>query len=317
MMKTFRKEIGYILLTLLVASIIIFFLVEIMPGDVAQMILGRAATPEALVGLRAHLGLNKPAYVRYLVWLSHFVRGDFGESVFMTGVKIAPLILRKSLNSIILAGFGLIILVPVSLLGGIIAGLNKGKWIDHVISILGLLLMSLPSFVTGIILILIFSVSWRVLPTSSNIPPGETLFSSLERIILPAFSVTLVMFGYIVQMMRSSMIQELESNYVRTAILKGLPRNYVIFKHVIRNALLPSITVIGMNIGWLFGGLIVVETLFAFPGIGYLMYSAIQMRDMPLIEASAMLITLVYVVSSVTTDLLYSFLNPRIRYSEN
>jgi peptide/nickel transport system permease protein len=317
MMKKFRKDLGYILLTLLVASIIIFFLVEIMPGDVAQKILGRASTPEALAGLREHLGLNKPAYVRYLVWLSHFVRGDFGESLYMTGVKIAPLILRRSLNSIVLAGFGLIMLVPVSLIGGIIAGLNKGKWIDNIISVSGLLLLSLPSFVTGIILILIFSLSLRTLPPTSNIPLGETIFSSMEKIILPALSGTLGMVGYIVRMMRSSMIQELESNYVRTAILKGLPSNYVTFKHVIRNALLPSITVIGMNIGWMFGGLIVVETLFAYPGIGYLMFIAIQRRDIPLIEATAMIITLVYMVSSVTTDLLYSFLNPRIRYSEN
>jgi len=287
-----------------------------MPGDVAQMILGQSSTPEALSGLREHLGLNKPAYIRYFVWLSHFVKGDLGESLYMTGVKITPLVLRRSLNSIILAVFGLGVLIPISLICGIIAGLNKDKWIDQVISSLGLLLLSLPSFVTGIILIFIFSVSFRLLPATSNIPLGKSIFSSLERIILPAVSVTLVMFGYLVRMMRSSIIQEINSDYVRAAFLKGLPRSYIIFKHILRNALLPSITVIGMNIGWLFGGLIVVEALFGYPGIGYLLLIALRARDIPLIEATTMIITFTYLISSLITDLLYSVLNPRIRYSE-
>lgn len=303
-------------LSLFVASILIFILVELMPGDVARIIMGQYATPEALSALRQKLGLNKPPYIRYLLWLSQMLRGNFGESLYMEGVKIGPLVWRRALNSALLAFTGLVFFTPISLLLGVVAGIKEGKWLSSLISISGLFALSIPSFVTGIFLIVIFSLVFHLLPASSSIPPDITIFQSLDRLVLPAVSVSLVMFGYVARMTRSSMMTVLRSNYIRTAVLKGLPRRYVIFKHALKNALLPSVTVIGMNIGWLFGGLIVVETLFGYPGIGHLLVLALQSRDIPLVEVIMFLIVFVYLVANFVTDLIYSVLNPRINVRE-
>jgi peptide/nickel transport system permease protein len=174
--------------------------------------------------------------------------------------------------------------------------------------------MALPEFVSGIILITLFAIKIPLLPITSIIPIGETLWENLNILILPALSITLVMFGYVSRMQRSSMLTVMNSDYIRAAILKGMPRGYVIFRHALKNALLPTITIIGMNMGWLFGGLIVVETLFGFPGLGSLTLSAIKTRDVPLLEASVLFITFIFVVSTFITDMMYLFLNPRIRF---
>jgi len=290
MLKFLGRRLLFIGLSLFVASILIFILVELMPGDVAKVIMGQYATPEALSALRQKLGLNKPPYIRYLLWLSQMLHGNFGESLYMEGVKIGPLVWRRALNSALLAFVGLVFFVPISLLLGVVAGIKEGKWLSSLISISG--------------------------PATSNIPPDSTIFQSLDCLVLPAVSVTLVMFGYVARMTRSSMITVLRSNYIRTAVLKGLPRRYIIFKHALKNALLPSVTVIGMNIGWLFGGLVVVEALFGYPGIGFLLVLALQSRDIPLIEVIMLLIIFVYLVANFVTDLIYSVLNPRINVRE-
>jgi peptide/nickel transport system permease protein len=175
-------------------------------------------------------------------------------------------------------------------------------------------MMALPEFVSGVFLLAFFSVKLGIFPIVSVIPIGETLFQNLDILILPAFSITIVMFGYISRMQRSSMIQVMNADYIRAATLKGLSKRYVIFKHALKNALLPTITIIGMNMGWLFGGLVVVETLFAYPGMGSLLLTAIKTRDVPLIEACVLLITLIYSVSTMITDIIYGYLNPKIRF---
>lgn len=314
MLKVLCRKLSFVGLSLFIVSGLIFFLVEIMPGDVAQLILSQYATPEALAALREKLGLTKPPHVRYLLWIGRILRGDFGESLYMSGVRIGPLVLRRALNSAVLCALALAGFVPLSLGLGTVAGLNEGKRLDSFITIFGLFALSLPEFVTGIFLIVVFSLVLHWFPPFSSIPPGTNLFKSVRYLILPTASVSLVMFGYVARMTRSSMITVLRSNYIRTAILKGLPKHYVIFKHALKNALLPSITVIGMNIGWLFGGLIVVESLFGYPGLGYLMVLALRSRDVPLIEATALFITLSYLLSNFATDLIYLILNPRIRY---
>ena len=314
MLKVLCRKLLFMGLSLFIVSILIFLLVEVMPGDVAQMMLGQYATPETLAALREKLGLTTPSHVRYLLWVGRILHGDLGKSLYMSGVKIGHLILRRALNSIVLCALSLAVFVPLSLGFGIVAGLKEGKWLDSSITIFGLFALSLPEFVTGVFLIITFSVGLHWFPASSAIPPDTNLFESVRYLILPTVSVSLVMFGYIARMTRSSMIVVLRSNYIRTAILKGLPKHYVIFKHALKNALLPSITVIGMNIGWLFGGLIVVEALFGYPGLGYLVVSAVRSRDVPLIEVTALFITLVYLLSTFATDLIYSILNPRIRY---
>ncbi len=302
------------ILTLVVMSFLIFLLVEIMPGDVAQTVLGQSATPESLAALRESMGLNDPLMVRYGHWAGKFIRGDLGESLYMRGIQINTIFWRKVGHSIILALTALIFYVPLSLFFGVFAGVKAGKLPDSIISFFGLATMALPEFVSGIILITLFAIKIPLLPITSIIPIGETLWENLNILILPALSITLVMFGYVSRMQRSSMLTVMNSDYIRAAILKGMPRGYVIFRHALKNALLPTITIIGMNMGWLFGGLIVVETLFGFPGLGSLTLSAIKTRDVPLLEASVLFITFIFVVSTFITDMMYLFLNPRIRF---
>lgn len=301
-------------LTLVAMSLLIFILAEIMPGDVAQMILGQTATPDSVQALRESMGLDDPLLVRYGRWAFGVIQGDLGNSLYMRGIPIASIFWRRVGHSMLLALTALLFYVPLSLLFGILAGVKAGKPLDSAISFFGLATMALPEFVSGIILVMVFGVRFSVLPITSIIPIGETIWGNLRILVLPASSITLVMFGYVSRMQRSSMITVMNSDYVRAAVLKGMPWRYTIFRHALKNALLPTITIIGMNMGWLFGGLIVVETLFGFPGLGSLTLSAVKTRDVPLIEACVLFITLVFVVSTFLTDMLYSLLNPRIRY---
>jgi peptide/nickel transport system permease protein len=313
-LKRFGKRLIFMVLTMIVMSLLIFFLVEIMPGDVAQTVLGQSATEESVAALRDRMGLDDPFHIRYLRWAGGFIRGDLGESLYMRGVQINTIFWRKVGHSIVLAFTALLLYVPLSIFFGVLAGVKSGKITDSIISFFGLAIMALPEFVSGIILITIFSVRLNVLPIASIIPIGENLWQNLNILVLPALSITFVMFGYVSRMQRSSMITVMKADYIRAAILKGMPRKYVIFRHAIKNALLPTITIIGMNMGWLFGGLIVVETLFGFPGLGSLTMSAIKTRDIPLIEACVLFITFIFVLSTFITDMMYAYLNPRIRF---
>jgi len=307
------KRLGSLILTLAVMSFIIFMLVEIMPGDVAQMILGQSATDEAVSALREARGLNDPVLQRYFHWVGGVVTGDLGDSIYMQGVSINSILWRRVGHSMVLALAAFLIFVPLSMFFGVLAGVKENKPTDSIISFFGLATMALPEFVSGVFLITVFGVQLKWLPIVSVIPIGESLFSNLEILIMPALSITFVMFGYVSRMQRSSMIQVLHSDYIRAAVLKGMPRKYVIYRHALKNALLPTITIIGMNMGWLFGGLVVVETLFGFPGMGSLLMTAIKTRDVPLIEACVLLITVIFSLSTMTTDILYSYLDPRVR----
>ncbi|MCF7940229.1 MAG: ABC transporter permease [Spirochaetia bacterium] len=313
-MKRFLSRLGFMALTVVAMSFLIFLLVEIMPGDVAQTVLGQAATEESVAALRETMKLNDPLMVRYGRWASGYIQGDLGESLYMRGVQINSIFWRRVGHSMLLALSALIFYVPLSIFLGVLAGVRAGKFSDSVISFLGLATMALPEFVSGILLITVFSVNLNLLPLTSVIPIGQTLWQNLEILVLPACSITFVMFGYVSRMQRSSMIGVMNSDYVRAAILKGMPKRYVIFRHALKNALLPTITIIGMNMGWLFGGLIVVETLFGFPGLGSLTMTAIKTRDIPLIEACVLFITIIFVFSTFITDMMYSFLNPKIRF---
>jgi peptide/nickel transport system permease protein len=308
------KRLGLIIVSLFVASIIIFLITEIIPGDVAQMILGRNVTPEALAALRERLGLMNPPYTRYLQWISGVLRGNLGDSLSMQGVGIADLIIRRGKNSLFLAAASTIMLVPLSLLMGVIAGLKEEKWPDSVISTFSLVAISLPEFISGSFLMLVFSVWLKWLPAASSINTDVSLFRQLHLLILPVVTVSLVLLGYVARMVRVSVIESSRSPYARTAILKGLPPRLVNSRHILKNALLPSVTIIAMNIGWLFGGIIIVESVFGFPGLGSLVLFAIQQRDVPLIEDVVLLMAAAYLVLNLLADIVYAVLNPRIRY---
>lgn len=308
----FKRAVS-IIISLLVASIIIFVIVQILPGDVAQMILGQYQTPETLHQLRESLGLYDPFYVRYVRWISGILKGDLGISLSITGCRIADLLLDRSRNSLLLAACASLFVIPISLLIGTIAGLKRDTWVDKMVSLTTMVAISLPEFASGIFFILIFSLTFKLLPAMSNIDTNVDLLRQFPMLILPILTLSLVILGYIARMTRASVIEVSSSNYVRTAVLMGLPTSNVIVKHILRNALLPSITVIAMNMGWLIGGIVVVESVFAFPGLGSLLLYGVMQRDVPLIQASVLFVAAAYMILNFVADLLYLFLNPRLR----
>ncbi len=307
------RRLGFLILTLLLTSIVIFTITQWLPGDVARVILGREAGEAALENLRSELGLNDPLPVQYVHWLTNFTTGNWGKS-YSTRTEIRGVVMQRLRNSIRLAIVTLIIAIPLAIAMGIIAGLNENKPIDSVISISALSVVGLPEFVTGLVLIQLLATTVRIFPASSSaIQPNMSFAEALKFMLLPAITATLVLLAYISRLTRAGVIEELKKPYVRTATLKGLPRRVVIIKHVLRNALLPTITIIAISFGWLIGGLIVIENVFNYPGLGRLMVFAIDRRDLPLLQAITMIIVVGVVLANLVADLLYATLNPRIR----
>jgi peptide/nickel transport system permease protein len=301
-------------LTLWLVSLGVFVVSELLPGDVAIFILGQQATPELLAVLRQQLGLNEPPPVRYVTWLTHFLRGDWGRSLALQ-VPIAELVLSRTVNSLVLAALALVLTIPVSIGLGLVAALRAGRFADRLISLIGLSGLALPEFVTGVVLIVVFSLTLHLAPASAQIPTGASPLSVLPALVLPAITLAVTLFAYISRMTRASAVEVLASDYVRTAVLKGLPMFQVVVRHVLRNALLPTVTVIGAQIGWLVGGLVVVEHLFGYPGLGDLLLFAALNKDVPLLEACVMVVASVYMLSNLSAELLFGVLNPRIRYA--
>ncbi|MHB1006165.1 MAG: ABC transporter permease [Chloroflexota bacterium] len=312
MLRYILRRLGFVLVTLVISSLLIFGVTQLLPGDVATMILGRFATPEALARLRGELGLDRPLHAQYADWLWRFVTGSWGDSL-ASGQPIQPLVLERLRNSAMLGAVGLVMSVPLAIFLGVIAALRRNTWLDHVISVTSLVLVGLPEFVTGVFLIGIFALTLHVLPASSAIDPESGFFEALPKLILPGMTITLVMLAYVARMTRSSTIEVLRTDYVRTAYLKGLSRNEVLWKHVLRNALLPTVTIVAISIGWLIGGLIVTESVYGYPGVGRLLLYSIQRRDLPTIQAITMLVVTIYSLANLLADVLYAYLNPRIR----
>jgi peptide/nickel transport system permease protein len=299
--------------TLLVTSVIVFALTQLLPGDVARLILGRDARPEAVEQLRAALGLNDPVPVQYVRWLSGFLTGDWGKSFSGGNPEIRPLVMERVGNSLRLALMTLLISVPLSIVLGVLAGLRENSWLDSAISLFSLSVVGLPEFVTALVLINVFAIGFGWLPASSSVSRDAALGDWIRQLMLPAFTATFVLLGYIARLTRAGVVDELKKPYVRTAVLKGMPRRTVVFKHVLRNALLPTITVIAISFGWLIGGLIVIENVFGYPGLGRLMVNAVELKDIPVIQASVMVIVFFFAIANSMADLIYAMLNPRIR----
>ena len=313
MVRYIFRRIGFMVMTVILASIIIFWATTVLPGDVASQVLGRFATQQAKDTLRKELGLDKPVAVQYGHWLGNFVKGDWGVSP-STFAEVRPIVFQRLRNSFMLALVAFVMYVPLGILLGLVAALRKNTWIDQTISVGSLAFIGLPEFVSGVILISIFAIELQWLPAQSAIAPDSTFAEALPYLILPAITVALTSLAYVVRMTRSSTVDVLQMDYVRTANLKGLPPRRVLFTHVLRNSLLPTITVVAIGIGWLIGGLIVTESVYDYPGIGRLLLFAIQRRDLQLIQATALLIVIIYVVANLVADILYAVLNPRIRY---
>jgi len=313
MIRFLLRRLALLAITLLITSAVIFALTQLLPGDVARLILGREARPEAIAALREDLGLNNSVPQQYIDWLTGFVTGDWGRSFVSGNPFIRPLVMDRLGNSLRLAGFTLLISVPLSVFLGVISGLNENKFVDNAISIFTLSVVGLPEFVTGLVLINVFALGLGWFPASATAPADASLGDWIRQLILPAITATFVLMAYIVRMTRAGVIDELKKSYVRTATLKGLPRRTVIIKHVLRNALLPTITVVALSFGWLIGGLIVIENVFSYPGLGRLMTNAVERKDIPLMQAVVMVVIFFFAIANLLADVVYALLNPRIR----
>jgi peptide/nickel transport system permease protein len=301
--------------TMLITSAIVFALTQVLPGDIARLQLGREASDAALEQFRERYGLNNPLPVQYVRWLGGFVTGDWGISYSSGSPAVRPLVLDRLGNTLRLAAFTLLISIPLSVALGVLAALRENSLLDNAISLLSLSVVGLPEFVTGIILINVLSFGLGWFPPTSLVQSTMTFGDWIRILALPALTATFVLLGYVVRMTRAGMLEELKQDYVRTAALKGLPARTVIVKHVLRNALLPTITVIALSVGWLIGGLIVIENVFSFPGLGALLVDAVGAKNIPLLQASVMIVIFFYAVANLAADLLYAALNPRIRLS--
>jgi peptide/nickel transport system permease protein len=284
----------------------------LMTGFPVGAVLGPFAANSAVQALDHTLGVDKPLITRYLDWLGGLLHGDFGKS-YAYQSAVAPFVRAALINSVKLAALAFVIVVPLGIIGGVIAALYEGRTADRVISVTGLSLTSVPEFVSGIVLIVVFGVTLKVLPVTAAAGPGASPLSQFRHLILPAIPLVLVLFGYIARMARAGTIESLNSDYTRTAVLKGLPEATVIRRHVLRNSLLPTITVIATQTGYLIGGLVVVEVLFNYQGLGNLIYKAALGKDFAMLEAGVLIIGVVYVVATLIADVLLTLLNPRLR----
>jgi peptide/nickel transport system permease protein len=306
------KRLGLTVLTLILLSLVIFLAGQVLPGNPGRAILGPFAQNSAVQALNHTLGVDRPLIVQYWSWVSGAVHGNLGTS-YQFRAPVNSFLFPALGRSLKLALVAFVIVVPLSILGGVVAALNRGRLADRVISVTGLSLSTVPEFVSGVVLILVFAIDLKWLPVTGSAPQGSSVPTQIRYLILPAIPLVLILFGYIARMARAGTIEALDSDYVRTATLKGLPRSVVIRRHVLRNSLLPTITVIATQVGYLIGGLVVVETLFNYPGLGRLIFTAATNKDFPMLEAGVLTIGVVYLVATLVADILYTQLNPRIR----
>ena len=304
------------LLTLFFVSLIVFAATQALPSDPARAILGRTATPDSLKALRAQLDLNHSVVYQYTHWLGGFLTGDLGHSLAARGEPVTAVLGSRLKNSAFLVLIAAVISVPLSIFLGVIAARRRDGPLDHALSLSLLGLAALPEFVVGISLVLLFATRvFHWLPAVSLIPPGDAPWQHLKEIVLPTVTLVLAVSPYIARIMRASMVEVLESDYVEMARLKGLPEREVLWRHAVPNAVAPAIQVIALNLAYLAGGIIVVEFVFAYPGIGSALVDAVNNRDLPIVQALAVLIAGVYVVFNVLADIATILVSPRLRTS--
>ena len=307
------KRIAYIAVILAVMSVLIFWATQVMPGDVAQMIVGQFATDEQIRAVRARLGLDDPIHVQYLRWASGLLRGFLGLSMMMDR-PIGPLIQEAILRSAVLAGVSIVLVAAIGIFLGVYSAVRKGTAADHAVSIGTYFFISVPEFFWAIIVILLFAGYLGWFPATGYAPMSEGFGIWLQHLVLPVATLVSGLVAHVSRLTRSSMIETMQSQYVIAARAKGLPEALVIRRHALRNALVPTITVLAIDVGLLMGGIVVVETVFSYPGLGRLLIFSIEQKDIPMVQAGILTVTAVYAVANLAADLLYAFFNPRIRY---
>lgn len=312
MLNLVARRLILLIAILLAVSMLTFAIVNVLPGDVATAILGETATPAEVEALRVKLGLNEPMVTRYLTWVTAFLQGDFGTSLSFNQ-PVAPVLLGRLSNSAILAALVLAAVVPLSIILGVVAAVYEGRVVDRIVSAASVIGYALPEFVIGLTLILVFSILYPILPGSSLMEPGANPLARPSALVLPVTVLVVHQIAHLSQITRASTIKALGSHFVRTAVLKGLPRRRVIWRHAVPNALPPVIAEIGMNFGYVLGGLVVVETLFSYSGVGQLMVMSVESRDVPTLQATVLLIAAAYGFGNLFADIAALYLNPRLR----
>jgi peptide/nickel transport system permease protein len=297
--------------TLFVVSVLIFVGTEILPGDVAQAILGQSATPETLANIREELDLDQPVYVRYFGWLADFVQGDLGISL-ASGTPIGPMIGERLENTLFLAGVAALVAVPLAVFLGLLAARFRDTWLDKSISIATLSTISMPEFFVGYLLIFLFAVSLPWAPSLANIYDGMSLGQKLNAIALPCATLTLVVVAHMMRLTRAAIINVMSSPYIEMAELKGVTRSSIIFRHAFPNALSPIINVVVLNLAYLVVGVVVVEVVFVYPGMGQLMVDHVAKRDVPVVQACGLIFAGTYILLNMTADILAIVSNPKL-----
>jgi peptide/nickel transport system permease protein len=311
--KMIAQRIALGVLLLWAVSILIFAGTEILPGDVATAILGQTATPEAVANIRAELGLDRPAVVRYFDWLGGALQGDFGTS-YTNRQDIATNIGRRLGNTLFLAAAAAVIAVPIAILLGVLAVRYRNTFFDRAISIGTLTTVSLPEFFAGYLLILLFAVQLRWFPSTSTIRPSMSFGQQLYSIALPTLTLVLVVVGHMMRMTRAAILNVLSSAYIETAELKGISPSRIIWKHALPNALAPIVNVVALNLAYLVVGVVVVEVIFVYPGMGQFMVDHVAKRDVPVVQACGLVFASVYIVLNLIADLAAVLANPRLRH---
>jgi peptide/nickel transport system permease protein len=297
---------------LIVVGVVVFGLVHLTPGDPAAVILGDRATPEDIARLRNQLGLNDPLPVQFVRWFSNVLRLDFGESIFL-GEPVTQALLNRVQPTVLLTLYALSFQVLIGIPAGVFAAVRYNSPLDRALTVIAISGSAIPTFFLGILLILIFAVRLRWLPSGGYVPFGEDPAAHFKGMLLPAFALGFSAAGLLARLVRSSMLDVLREDYVRTAFAKGLPEQLVIVRHALRNALIPALTVIGISIGALLGGAVVTETVFTIPGMGRLVVQSIARRDYPVIQGAIIAIAMTYVLVNLVVDVLYVYIDPRVR----
>ncbi|WP_316190767.1 ABC transporter permease [Bradyrhizobium sp. SZCCHNS2096] len=299
--------------TVVIVCVLVFAITQALPADAAQTLLGENASPEALAAVRARLGLDDPVWLQFVHWAAHAALGDFGVSM-RTGLPVAPEMLTALLRSLLLALCAIVVTLVIAVPLGIFAAIRQGRLADTITSLVAYVGVSLPEFVTATILTLVFTDKLPWLPATGYVSPLEDTAAAIAHLALPVLTVSVILVAHVMRMMRSETLDVLQSDYIRAARLKGLPERTVLTRHALRNALLPVITIIALDVGYLLGGIIVIEEIFAMPGIGRALMIAITTRDLPSIQAGAMIMAVTYAITNTAADVVYALIDRRIRY---
>jgi peptide/nickel transport system permease protein len=316
MARYLARRLLLALVTLWLLVTIVFTISNVLPRDVGRTILGPFAPQESVDALNERLGTNRPLYIRYAESIAGIATLDFGES-FVSGQPVLPQILAAAGRSAKLAGLALVITIPTAIAAGLYAARRRDRKVDRAIVLLGVTSSSIPEFITATILVVVVGVQLGWLPVLATPPPDADVLTQARYLLMPAIAMAIVYFGYIARMTRAGTIEVLQSDYTRTATMKGLTTSQTMRRHVIRNALVPTVAVIAVQIGYLFGGIIAVEKIFNYNGMGATMLSAAQHKDLPMLTAGVIVIGIVYMLATLTADLLTAWMNPRIRLDAN